>query len=93
VTRPAGDYRRACIAALAAGPGTCRAVAERASLSVRVAQYTLHNLCVAEVVTKPEPIRVDGIKRPVPVYQLQAPPEPEPSVKLAQALSVWWLEY
>jgi len=69
--RPAGAYRIAIEQSLCQGPATSREAASRACLSVVDARYTLDNMRRAGDVVRTTK-RVDGVKRPVPVYALAA---------------------
>jgi hypothetical protein len=92
--RPHGEFRGAVIRALEQGPGICRDVAARAQLSVGVAQYTLRNLCQVDVVEQVDPVRVEGVKRPVPKYRLATSPSSvDPTAALASSLAQCWAEF
>jgi predicted ArsR family transcriptional regulator len=74
MARPAGQRREALRQAFAHGPGTSAELAERAGISPREAMLLLNNMARGEgrevlVINK---VRVPGVKRPVPVYDLLA---------------------
>lgn len=66
--RPYGEARICMAAALMDGPGTTRQLAARTGCSLDLAMYTLHAMVRAGDATKLAPVRVPGVKRPVPVY-------------------------
>lgn len=65
-----GEVRDVLRLGLMAGPATTRQLAIQTGVGVSKAMYTLRDMVVAgEVVNRP-PVRVAGVKRPVPVYDL-----------------------
>lgn len=69
--RPAGEVRLAVLAALRrSGRATSRAAAEMACVGFDAATVALNNLVRDGKVVKRDPIRVPGVKRPVPTYEL-----------------------
>lgn len=89
--RPYGECRQALERALEQGQGTGRALAERAGVGYAAAQKTLDNMVRSGAAVKlPEPARVPGVKRPVPVY-CKAPPPAEP-VMDSLPPDGWWLD-
>lgn len=72
--RPAGEIRVALVEALqSTGRATSRTLAERACVGMAAASKTLDNLVSAGKVIKRPPVRVPGVKRPVPTYELYSP--------------------
>lgn len=68
--RPAGEMRKAVAAALDAGGGTTQMLAQRIGCDPTVVRATLDNMVRAGAATKSEaPVRVPGVKRPVPWYE------------------------
>lgn len=65
-----GEIRDALAMGLRAGPGTTRDLALRTGVGVTKAMYTLRDMVNAGEVMQREPVRVPGVKRPVPVYDL-----------------------
>lgn len=99
--RPPGEYRAALEQALSYGPATTREAAGRACLSVADARRTLDNMSRCGVATKHATVRVEGVKRPVPVYALagDAGRESQPQAPPAGALADpqfpplrWWVD-
>lgn len=90
--RPHSDIRVALVAVLAQQGGTCRELAARTQVGLRAAQYTLANMqrppLVQAMVAKI--VRVPGVNRPVPYYELalQSAPLEQPSPGLLLQ-SVW----
>lgn len=81
--RPAGDVRLALLKALKErGRSTSRQLAGQACVGMSVASKTLDNLVVAGKVVKRAPVRVDGVKRPVPTYEIY-------STQLLQQVPLW----
>lgn len=65
-----GEIRNTLQLGLMAGRGTTRDLAQRTGVGVTKAMYTLHDMVRAGEVVKLEHVRVQGVKRPVPVYDL-----------------------
>lgn len=65
-----GEVRDALCMALKGGAGTTRDLAMRSGAGVTSAMYTLRNMVQAGEVRQLDPVRVPGVKRPVPVYGL-----------------------
>lgn len=63
-----GDVREALSLALKGGHGTTRDLALRSGVGVTSAMYTLRNMVYAGEAVQLDPVRVPGVKRPVPVY-------------------------
>lgn len=81
--RPAGEVRLALLKALKDHPrSTSRTLAGLACIGVAAASKTLDNLVVAGKVVKRDSIRVAGVKRPVPTYEIY-------STQLLQQTSLW----
>lgn len=89
MSRPRGEVREALRAAMKAGPGTTRELAQRSGVGVTASMRTLDNMVTAGEVQKQQPTRRPGVKRPVPVYALAEPRQPAPAVELQAALSIW----
>lgn len=69
--RPAGEVRLALLKALKGrGPSTSRDLAASAQVGMSAASKTLDNLVAAGQVVKRAPVRVPGVKRPVPTYEI-----------------------
>jgi len=69
MARPAAEVTVVLMAALIDGPGTTRELAARTGLNVRAVMMSLDNLVRrGEVCKLAQPARVQGVKRPVPVY-------------------------
>lgn len=95
--RPHSEIRVDLAAALVDGPGTCRQLAQRTGWSIGLTRTALDNMVRAGQACKLEPVRVAGVKRPVPVYgrpalvaRTEAPHGP-----LASVLAAWqrWPSY
>lgn len=71
--RPAGDIRTAIAAGFADGPGTTRELAGRTLVGLAAARMTLDNMRRAGDVVVIDEVRVEGVKRPVPLYDLRRP--------------------
>ena len=69
---PRTDARKALDAALAAGGGTSRMLADRSDIPAETARRLLDNMTRCGVVAKARSVRVDGCKRPVPWYEPSA---------------------
>lgn len=54
----------------AGGGGTTRDLAQRSGVGVTKAMYTLRDMVVAGEAHVADKVRVPGVKRPVPVYDL-----------------------
>ena len=68
--RPAGELRKAVAAALVAGGGTTQMLAQRMGRDPTVVRSTLDNMVRAGAAAKARaPVRVPGVKRPVPWYE------------------------
>lgn len=63
-----GEIRDALGMALKGGHGTTRDLAMRSGVGVSAAMYTLRNMVDAGEACRLPPVRVPGVKRPVPVY-------------------------
>lgn len=69
--RPQGEARISLAEGMrAAGPGITRVLAERVGLPEDVARRTLDNMRKADQVAVVGEQRVQGVRRPVPVYDL-----------------------
>lgn len=69
MARPVSAETVALMAALVDGPGTTAQLAGRAGVSCkRAAMLALDNMVRRGEVDKLDPVRVAGVKRPVPVY-------------------------
>lgn len=66
--RPQSEIRVTLAAALLDGPGTCRQLAQRIGASVGITRMALDNMVRAGDAAKVDPVRMPGVKRPVPVY-------------------------
>ena len=90
MARPRGELRTALHEALKAGQGTTRELATRSGVGLTASMRTLDNMVTAGEVAKLDPVRVPGVKRPVPVYALRAPgPAASGAADLQHALSLW----
>ena len=65
--RPRGEYRQILFDALAQ-PGTARALAERTQIGYETTRRTLDNMCRSVEAVVVDEIRVEGVKRRVPLY-------------------------
>ena len=63
-----GEVRDALSQALRGGHGTTRDLALRSGVGITSAMYTLRNMVQAGEAQQLQPVRVPGVKRPVPVY-------------------------
>ena len=72
-----GEVRDALRVALKGGTGITRELAQRSGVGVTSAMYTLRNMVQAGEVCQLDPVRVPGVKRPVPVYGLVDDDEPQ----------------
>lgn len=63
-----GEVRDALSMALKGGHGTTRDLALRSGVGITSAMYTLRNMVCAGEARQLDPVRVPGVKRPVPVY-------------------------
>lgn len=77
MARPVSAETVAILAALVDGPGTSAELAARCGMERGAAMVTLDNLVRRCEVDKLEPIRVQGVKRPVPVYARAEPEDIE----------------
>lgn len=68
MARAPGEIRLALRSAIAISPGTTRQLAARTQVGVQAAMYTLNNMVQAGEASKLAPVRVPGVRRPVPVY-------------------------
>lgn len=70
-----GEVRNTLQLGLLAGRATTRVLAMRTGVGVTKAMYTLRDMVVAGEAVVAHTVRVPGVKRPVPVYDLveQAP--------------------
>ncbi|MCU7370250.1 hypothetical protein PEC18_05040 [Paucibacter sp. O1-1] len=66
--RPQSEIRVTLAAALLDGPGTTRQLAQRTGWSIGLTRMALDNMCKAGDARKGAPVRVAGVRRPVPVY-------------------------
>ena len=66
--RPRGEPRELLAEEIRQLPGTARDLATRTQIGFEVARRTLDNMVRAGEATKLDPVRVPGVKRPVPVY-------------------------
>lgn len=66
-----GEIRQRLHEMLSAGRGTTRELAARSNVGLQAAMYTLDNMRRAGVVFVADEVRVPGVKRPVPVYDLR----------------------
>ena len=66
--RPRGEVRNYLSLALQAGPGTTRDLAMRTGVGLTKAMYTLKDMVRAGEAAVLSSVRVDGCRRPVPVY-------------------------
>jgi len=66
--RPQSEIRVTLAAALVDGAGTTRQLAQRTGWSIGMTRRALDNMCTAGDAAKIDAIRVQGVKRPVPVY-------------------------
>jgi len=67
--RPQSEIRVTLAAALVDGAGTTRQLAQRTGWSVGLTRRALDNMCTAGDARKGRTVRVQGVKRPVPVYE------------------------
>jgi hypothetical protein len=75
---------------MASAPGTSRELAARTQVGFTAAMWTLRNMVVAGEASKLQPVRVPGVKRPVPVYGLSTPTDnAPPGSDLQTALRAW----
>ena len=90
MARPRGELRTALHEALKAGQGTTRELATRSGVGMTASMRTLDNMVTAGEVAKLDPVRVPGVKRPVPVYALrEARPVAASAADLQRALASW----
>ncbi len=82
--RPRGEYRPLLLDALST-PGMARELAGRTQISYDVTRRTLDNMCRSGEAAVLYEARVDGVRRPVPVYG--RPPEPEAAAECMAALA------
>ena len=68
MSRPYSEIRLDITAALVDGPGTCRDLAMRTGWSLGLVRVCLRNMVAAGAAVNIEPVRVPGVRRPVPVY-------------------------
>ncbi len=66
-----GEIRQRLHEVMSAGRGTTRELAARSNVGLQAAMYTLDNMKRAGVVFVADEVRVPGVKRPVPVYDLR----------------------
>ena len=88
--RPPGEIRMAIAGSLEHGPAMTREVALRSGVGVSAARYTLRNMVSAGEAIVLDMVRVEGVKRPVPVYgravrAVDVAGDGEPFVSLIQA--------
>ena len=69
-----GEIRNTLQLGLLAGRGTTRELAQRTGVGVTKAMHTLNDMVRAGEVVKLDTVRVAGVKRPVPVYDLATAP-------------------
>ena len=67
--RPHSEIRVCLAAALLDGEGTTKQLAQRTGWSIGLTMRALDNMVRAGDVEKGAPVRLPGVKRPVPVYQ------------------------
>lgn len=85
--RPVSDIRLGLQAALVDGPGTSRELAQRICAGRQAVTVALDNMVRAGDVAKlPRPVRVPGVKRPVPVY---ARPQAADAGPVQSLLACW----
>lgn len=65
-----GEVRESLCLQLQAGGGTTRDLALRSGVGVTKAMYTLRDMVTAGEARVADTVRVPGVKRPVPVYDL-----------------------
>jgi len=82
--------------ALEQSPGTSRELAARTQIAIGSTRETLNNMCRSREVFVLQQSRVDGVKRPVPIYAIPdddagMPFEaiPDSSVTLVNAMASW----
>lgn len=68
--RPQGEIRIAMRDGLGDGPGVARALAQRAGVGLAAARITLSNMVRSGEARIVDRVRVPGVKRPVPLYDL-----------------------
>lgn len=92
MARPVSALRVALSAELVDGPGTSRELWRRigcewSMLEVRIA---LRNMVTAEEAELIEPVRVEGVRRPVPVYRRRMPAAHAACTQgMADLIAVW----
>jgi predicted ArsR family transcriptional regulator len=93
--RPRGEIRQLLFEAVGLSPGTSRDLAARTQVGYEHARRTLDNLCRAEDIVVVGEARVEGVRRPVPVYGRPAPGErsSEASSELAHAMAGCWVDF
>lgn len=86
-----GEIRLTLLQVLATGgPGTSRQLASKTKIGFASAMWTLRNMVNAGEVMKLQPVRVPGVKRPVPVYGLADGAKRAPAGSALQsALQAW----
>lgn len=86
-----GEVRKVLFDAMADAPGTSRDLATRTQCGFTVAMWTLRNMVTAGEVEKLQPVRVPGVKRPVPVYGICTRDRgSQPGSDLQAVLRTWW---
>jgi hypothetical protein len=94
--RPRGEYRQILFGALAQ-PGTARALAERTQIGYEVTRRTLDNMCRSVEAVVIDEIRVEGVKRRVPLYGLPNEAEIDANTEalevIAAASAGSWAEF
>jgi hypothetical protein len=89
--RPCGEIRCALLAAFGQlGQATTRQAAERAQVGMRAATVTVaHMVRAGDLVVQGDPIRVPGVRRPVPVYALADVGRQSAQGSAARGLEPW----
>lgn len=91
VSRPYSEIRLDITAALLDGPGTCRELALRTGWSLGLVRVCLRNMVAAGAAINLPPVRVPGVRRPVPVYA-RAPERAfarEPADGIRDLIAAW----
>lgn len=95
--RPRERLRQLLCDELGKRAGTAREIAGRTQLAYGTAQWMLRDMVAAGDARKLEPVRVAGVKRPVPVYARMPAPETfdlprveQAQLELQRQWSKWW---
>lgn len=91
MSRPYSEIRLDLTAALLDGPGTCRDLAKRTGWSIGLVRVCLRNMVAAGAAVNLDPVRVPGVRRPVPVYA-RAPERAflrEPDSGIRDLIAAW----